>query len=256
MAQEWKKVGVNASRRTVRRRLLSANLLSRRASKKPLLSKKNIKDRLAFCRKYQNWSVEQWNRVIFSDEAPFRLFGSSGRTLVRRRNGERFNKDCVVPTVKHPETVHVWGCFSARGTGALQLLPKNTAMNGAWYEKVLVEELLPTIDDQFPDLNCVFQHDGAPCHRAVGVKNLLKDFEVEELGPWPGNSPDLNPIENLWSILKQKVDTRKPTTINGLQDLILQEWTSIDLNLIRKLVSSMPKRIQEVLKKKGQHCKY
>ena len=95
VTQEWKKTGVDALQRTVRRRLLDVYLLSRRASKKPLLSKKNIKDRLAFYRKYREWTVEQWNRVIFSDETPFRLFGTSGRDLVRRRKGERFNQDCV-----------------------------------------------------------------------------------------------------------------------------------------------------------------
>lgn len=256
LTQQWKEVGVDASQRTVRRRLFNAHLPSRRAAKKPLLSKKNIKDRLAFCRKYRQWTVEQWSRVIFSDEAPFRLFGTSGKALVRRRKGERFNQDCLVPTVKHPGTVHVWGCFSAQGIGALHLLPKNTAMNGAWYEKVVIEELLPSIDNQFPDQNCIFQHDGAPCHRAGGVKRLLNDFGIEELTPWPGNSPDLNPIENLWSILKQKVNKKRPTATRDLEDLILHEWNSIDINLTQKLISSMPKRIEEVLRNRGQHCKY
>lgn len=256
LTREWKQIGVKASSRTVRRRLFSAHLPSRRAAKKPLLSKKNIKDRLAFCRKYREWTAEQWGRVIFSDEAPFRLFGTSGKAHVRRRTGERFKLECLAPTVKHPGTVHVWGCFSVQGTGALHLLPKNTAMNAVWYEKVLIEELLPTIDNQFPDQNCIFQHDGAPCHRAGAIKKLFDDFGIEELTPWPGNSPDLNPIENLWSILKQRVNKSQPTSTRDLQDLILHEWNSIDINIIQNLISSMPKRIEEVLRNRGQHCKY
>uniref|UniRef100_A0A4W4G5F6 BTB domain-containing protein n=1 Tax=Electrophorus electricus TaxID=8005 RepID=A0A4W4G5F6_ELEEL len=55
--------------------------MSRRAAKKPLLSKKNIKDRLTFCRKYRDWTAEDWGKVIFSDEAPFRLFGTSGQMI-------------------------------------------------------------------------------------------------------------------------------------------------------------------------------
>ncbi|ROL50134.1 Transposable element Tcb2 transposase [Anabarilius grahami] len=87
LAQEWQQAGVSASARTVRRRLLEDGLVSRRAAKKPLLSKKNIRDRLIFCRKYSEWTAEDWGKVIFSDEAPFRLFGASGKRLVRRRKG-------------------------------------------------------------------------------------------------------------------------------------------------------------------------
>ncbi|XP_028433596.1 uncharacterized protein LOC114555427 [Perca flavescens] len=88
LAQEWQQAGVNASARTVRRRLLEDGLVSRRAAKKPLLSKKNIRHRLIFFRrKYGEWTAEDWGKVIFSDEACFQLFGASGKRPVRRRKG-------------------------------------------------------------------------------------------------------------------------------------------------------------------------
>ncbi|KAJ8394717.1 hypothetical protein AAFF_G00043170, partial [Aldrovandia affinis] len=80
-------------------------LVSRRAAKKPLLSRKNIRDRLIFCKRYRDWTAEDWGKVIFSDESPFRLFGASDKKLVRRRKGERYHQSCVMPTVKHPETI-------------------------------------------------------------------------------------------------------------------------------------------------------
>ncbi|RXN38377.1 transposase-like protein [Labeo rohita] len=85
LAQEWQQAGVSASARTVRPRLLEDGLVSRKAAKKPLLFKKNIRDRLIFCKKYGEWTAEDWGKVIFSDEASFRLFGASGKRLVRRR---------------------------------------------------------------------------------------------------------------------------------------------------------------------------
>ncbi|KAL7830293.1 hypothetical protein SRHO_G00314200 [Serrasalmus rhombeus] len=159
LAQEWQQAGVSASARTVRRRLLEQGLVSRRAAKKPLRSRKNIRDRLIFCKRYGEWTAEDWGKVIFSDESPFRLFGTSEKQLVRRRRGERYHQSCLMPTVKHPETIHVWGCFSAKGIGSLAVLPKNTAMNKEWYQNVLREQLLPTVQEQFGDQQCLFQHD-------------------------------------------------------------------------------------------------
>lgn len=256
LAQEWQQAGVSASARTVRRRLLEQGLVSRRAAKKPLLSRKNIRDRLIFCKRYREWTAEGWGKVIFSDESPFRLFGTSGKQLIRRRRGERYHQSCLMPTVKHPETIHVWGCFSAKGIGSLTVLPKNTAMNKEWYQNVLREQLLPTVQEQFGDQQCLFQHDGAPCHKAKVITKWLREQNIEILGPWPGNSPDLNPIENLWSIIKRRVDKQKPTNSDKMQALIVQEWTAISQDLVQKLIESMPGRIAEVLKKKGQHCKY
>uniref|UniRef100_A0AAZ3RSY9 Transposase Tc1-like domain-containing protein n=1 Tax=Oncorhynchus tshawytscha TaxID=74940 RepID=A0AAZ3RSY9_ONCTS len=118
LAQEWQQAGMSASARTVRQRLLEDGLVSRRTAKKTLLSRKNIRDRLIFCKRYWDWTDEDWGKVIFSDESPFRLFGASRKKLVRRRPGERYHQSCVMPTVKHPETIHVWGCFSAKGVGS------------------------------------------------------------------------------------------------------------------------------------------
>uniref|UniRef100_A0A674DNM5 Transposase Tc1-like domain-containing protein n=1 Tax=Salmo trutta TaxID=8032 RepID=A0A674DNM5_SALTR len=188
LAREWQQAGVSASARTVRRRLLEDGLVSRRASKKPLLSRKNIRDRLIFCKRYRDWTAENWGKVIFSDESPFRLFGASGKKLVRRRQGERYHQSCVMPTVKHPETIHVCGCFSAKGVGSLTIFPKNTAMNRERYQHILREQLLPTIQEQFSDEQCLFQHDGAPCHKAKVITKLGPWPTI--LGPWPGNSPD------------------------------------------------------------------
>uniref|UniRef100_A0A9J8AJZ0 Tc1-like transposase DDE domain-containing protein n=1 Tax=Cyprinus carpio carpio TaxID=630221 RepID=A0A9J8AJZ0_CYPCA len=218
------------------------------------LQKKNIRDRLIFCRKYSEWTAEDWGKVIFSDEAPFRLFGASGKRLVRRRKGERYHQSCVMPTVKHPDTIHVWGCFSSKAVGSLTILPKNTAMNKVWYQNTLQQQLLPTTQQQFGEEQCIFQHDGALCYKAKVITKWLGDQNV--LGPWPGNSPDLNPIENLWSILKRRVDKQKPTNSDKLQEVIMKEWVAISQDLAQKLIESMPSRIAEVLKKKGQHCKY
>uniref|UniRef100_A0A096MBR9 Transposase Tc1-like domain-containing protein n=1 Tax=Poecilia formosa TaxID=48698 RepID=A0A096MBR9_POEFO len=126
LAQEWQQAGVSASARTVRRPDL------KEGSKEATSLQKNIRDRLIFCKRYRERTAEDRGKFIFSDESPFRLFGTSGKQLVRRRRGERYHRSCLMPTVKHPETIHVCGCFSAKGVGSLTVLPKNTDMNKEW----------------------------------------------------------------------------------------------------------------------------
>ena len=161
-----------------------------------------------------------------------------------------------MPTVKHPEIIHVWGCFSAKGVGSLTILPKNTAMNKEWYQHILREQLLPTIQEQFGDKQCLFQHDGAPCNEEKVITKWLGEQNIDILGPWPGNSPDLNPIEILWSILKRRMDKQKPTNSEKLQALIMQEGAAISQDVAQKWIDSMPGQIAEVLKKKGKYCKH
>ncbi|CDR00205.1 unnamed protein product [Oncorhynchus mykiss] len=202
LAQEWQQAGVSASARTVRQRLLEDGMMSRRAAKKPydILQKSfSLMNPLSNCLGHPEKSLSGEDKL--------------------------YDQSCVRPTVKHLETIHVWGCFSAKGVGSLTILPKNTAMNKEWYQHILREQLLPTIQEQFGDEQCLF-HQGAPCHKAKVITKWLGEQNIDILGPWPGNSPDLNRIENLCSVLNRRVDKQKPTNSDKLQALIMQEWAA------------------------------
>ena len=69
-------------------------------------------------------------------------------------------------------------------------------------------------------------------------------------------SPDLNPIEHLWGILKWKVEERKVSNIHQLHDVIMEEWKIIPLETCEALVNSMPRRVKVVLENNGGHTKY
>lgn len=243
----------NISTRTVRRRLLDSGLKSYKPARKPRLSAKNIKDRLKFCKKYQNWSAAQWETVMFSDESTFTQFYSYYQH-VRRPSKKRYDIKYVVPTVKQAAKVMVWGCISAFGRGALWFLPKNTTINGQVYLNILKEKL-----PIFMALHGTthFQHDGAPCHSVIPVKHWIQQSGYRMIGPWPGNSPDLNIIENAWNMMKVKVAEKAPTSMDDLLQKIREVWVSeITPQYCRRLAESMPRRIKAVLENKGHHIKY
>ncbi len=73
---------------------------------------------------------------------------------------------------------------------------------------------------------------------------------------WPSMSPDLNPIEHMWGILKWKVKKCKVSNIHQLRDVIMEEWKRTTAATCEALVNSMPKRVKSVLENIGGHTKY
>ena len=138
--------------------------------------------------------------------------------------------------------------------GCLWFMPPNTTISSQVYLNTLQEEL----QDSMLNGHCHwFQHDGAPCHSAKVVKNWLVGNNIQLLHPWPGSSPDLNPIENCWAILKKKVAQLRPTSLKDLENKIKSVCTEhITPGYCKTLIDSMPSRIQVVLAAKGGHTKY
>ena len=137
------------------------------------------------------------------------LFGSDDFKHVWRRPGEEYKDKCVMPTVKHGGgNVMVWGCRRAAGVGELYFIAGN--MNSNIYCEILQQSTIPFL--QKLGRRAVFQHDNDPKHTSKTTSALLKRLRVKVMD-WLSMSPDLNPIEYLWGILKWKVEVRKVSNI-------------------------------------------
>ena len=95
-----------------------------------------------------------------------------------------------------------------------------------------------------------FQNDGAPCHRAKIVSEWKEEHGVMCLD-WPPQSPDLNPIENLWGDIKHALRNRAPSNLGELEANIVDIWNNIAVESCKTLVRSMPRRITAVLQANG-----
>ena len=91
------------------------------------------------------------------------------------------------------------------------------------YIETLRKKLVPELRKQFPHGDGVFQQDLAPCHTGCKTKAFMKDNNISTLS-WPGNSPDANPIENLWAIIKARLHKRDCTTMQKLTEAVIQLW--------------------------------
>ena len=102
----------------------------------------------------------------------------------------------------------------------------------------------------FSNGNGIFQQDLAPYHSSKKVKKIFSDHSITVLD-WPGNSPDLNPIENLWAIMKRRVKEHDCTTMTKL----IEGDQEIN-NMCEKLVISRLERIRQVIKSKEGHINH
>ncbi len=225
----------------------------RRRATKPLLNQRQRQKRLTWAVEKKIWTVAQWSKVLFSDESKFCIsFGNQG-PRVWRKSGEAQNPCCLKSSVKFPQSVMIWAAMSSAGVGPLCFL--KSTVNAAIYQEILEHFMLPSADKLYGDADIIFQQDLAPAHTAKGTKSWFNDHGVTVLD-WPANSPDLNPIENLWGIVKRKMRDTRPNNADDLKATVKETWASIPPQQCHKLITSMPRRIGAVIKAKGAPTKY
>lgn len=245
-------IEVNAQ--TVRNKIREKGYRGCVARKKPFISAKNIKKRLEYAQKYVVEPEEYWENVIFTDESKFNIFGTDGLVRVWRQPNTELNPKNLRPTVKHGGgNVMVWGAFSANGTGNLTFI--ESTMDRFMYLDILKQNLKASAEKLGHGTDFRFVQDNDPKHSSKLIKEWLL-YNVKSTLPHPPQSPDLNPIENLWDHLERKIREHTIQNKNQLKKVLMEEWQKIPTETTRKLALSMKRRLQSVIAAKGGHTKY
>ena len=243
--------GHQVSKSTIRRHLHANRLFGRVARKKPLLRATNKRKRLEFAKRH--WHFD-WNRVLWSDETKIELFGHAHQRWVWRRKKDACAEKNLIPTVKYGGgSLMLWGCFASTGPGAL--VKVNGIMNSTQYQDILAKNLVASARRLKLGRKWIFQQDNDPKHTSKSTKKWLIDHKINIL-QWPSQSPDLNPIENLWFQLKRAVHKRRPKDIKDLERFCMEEWSKIPPNVFSNLIKHYRKRLSAVILARGGCTKY
>ncbi len=218
----------------------------RKRATKPLLNQRQCQKHLTLAVEKKNWTVAQWSKVLFPDESTVN-FAFHLEIKVWRKSEEAQNPCCLKSSVKFPHSVMIWAAMSSAGVGPLCFL--KSTVNAAIYQDILEHFMLPSADKLYGDADFLLQQDLAPAHTAKVTKSWFNDHGVTVLD-WPANSPDLNPIENLWGIVKRKMKDTRPNNADELKATVKETWASIPPQQCHKLITSMPRRIEAVIKAK------
>ena len=146
----------------------------------------------------------------------------------------------------------IWGAVSSAGDGPLCFI--KSGVTAAVFQEILGHFMLPSADKLYGDADFIFQQDLAPAHTTKSTKTWFNDRGITVLD-WPANSPDLNPIENLWGIAKRKMRDMRLNT-EELKAAIEASWPSITPQQCHRLMASMPRCIEAVIAAKGAQTKY
>uniref|UniRef100_A0A3B4ZPX8 Tc1-like transposase DDE domain-containing protein n=1 Tax=Stegastes partitus TaxID=144197 RepID=A0A3B4ZPX8_9TELE len=254
LRQDLSEGGTHVSAQTIRRTLRGEGLHARTPRRTPLLTPKHKKSRLQYAKNHVDKPQRFWDTVLWTDETKLELFGHMDQRYVWRRKNEAYKEKNTLPTVKHGGgSVMLWGCFASSGTGNLQRV--QGTMNSINYQEILGANVMQSVTKLKLGRRWTFQQDNDPKHTSKSTMAWLqtKGWKILE---WPSQSPDLNPIENLWWDLKKAVAARKPKNISELEAFAHEEWAKIPAGRCKKLVSSYVSRLKDVITAKGCCTKY
>jgi transposase len=248
---------------TIRRVLKKYHIRKWQSKKRIPLSREVARKRYIFARLWLRYTA--WRTWKFSDECLVQREANKRLKFVFRYQKEGFRED-LVNLYYHgkPISQMVWGAIWYGGRSKLVVMERDEdsprrGYTARSYIKALEEGLIEHYEPGTP-----FQQDNARIHIAIETQEWFESHGIYVV-EWPSHSPDLNPIEHVWNLLKRKLyelhphlylEGRSRSDWNSFKEAIQEAWWAIPQASIDSLIDSMPRRVMAVYRARGWYTKY
>ena len=232
---------IKVGRETVRRDLTKGGLAH---YVRPKITFKSSAKRLAFVNTQVTKTKRELEAILFSDEHYVNVNDHGSRGCWSGKKGGPVPKDVVPRQILRWSNVvnlQMWAAIGLNYKSEIVFFPKKKDSGANWKmdSKQYIDLCLTKANiDEWNRRGFTFMQDGAKAHTAKIVSAHLAANQVDTLENWPAESPDLNPIENLWSHLNTLIDAELPRTMSELIAATKVAWDSISLRTVNKFVRS------------------
>lgn len=206
------------------------------------------KKRLQFARKRLK---DDWKYALFTDEKTFQV-GST-----KHKSWQDSNDRQTDEYKRHPPKIHVWGGIGLHFKTELFLFQEN--MNSTLFCKILKARLPPRHSFNLPPHGknkWILVQDNDPKHKSMESKKVLDRLAPDRIQDWPSNSPDFNPMEDIWSTMDSELKKVTPQTIPVLKSTLKKIWKNLDETKIKASIESIPRRLEQCIEREGKRTSY
>lgn len=242
---------------TVRKRLKEQGLRCRIPARKPYLAPVHIRKRFQFAMQFLNWSIAEWEKVVFTDEKVFRASSRGAVRVYRPKDSGRFEKAYLAPS-SNPTgrfTICVWVAF---GKGFRKILRvERKTLNALYYTTRILPAIRPHFHEQrrHHQRDLIFMQDRSSIHMSKLANEWFQGNNISTLDEWPPKGPDMNPVENVWAELVRRIPNNH-TNKEQLWENVHEAFNDLEEDYFNKLIASMPKRMFLVRWAQGGWTKY
>lgn len=218
-----------------------SNLQFRRFEEIPKLTEDHKKRRVEFCEKYRDEDFHNW---FFVDESYFHLF--------RNTMGQWTSESHIYIERTNPNVAYmIWAGISKKGKTPICIEEYGYKINQDEYKKILKKNLIPYGNVFYGGKNWTLLQDNARPHIGKEIVNWMTK-KIPKIVNMPPYSPELNPIEHIWALMKKEVEKKQPKNSADLKSAIMESWNGLSQEIIDNCINHIKEEMIKIIKNKGE----
>jgi inhibitor of nuclear factor kappa-B kinase subunit alpha len=211
------------------------------------LTEQDKERRVRYARDYRRFD---WSQCVFWDETEFELHSTPNTK--NDITWDEHGKAVYYEKEAHPKTFKFGAAITVNGP--TRIVPYTGTIDSNEYQR-MVGEAMPDIKRLMKGKAWTYVHDGARPHTSTASTQWLADKVPSSIPKkdWPANSPDLNPIENVFGYLEDQISPQKCPTVTALEKSVRKAWVNLTPEYCRKCIETIPSRLKQIIATKGEY---